>query len=324
MDATQTENEVRDRVAGYLSWKIIPVMALTVAVLYGLVSYVSDGEAMAQAMKGARWEWSVVVVVLLGLNLVFNGWRFQVVLKAAGHDIGLKRSLSVVLSVWPLVLVIPARINDLLRAWALADEVPKADCLGSVVAERFVDVQTLCVLGMIGGIGLGAWPVVGVLATMWIGGWSVVLVGLRSVDWVVSLPVVRRKEKTLRALLVGFRSLVEKPKLLVAIIGVSTLAWSTAMGNLWVLGQLFGAGLSAGVILALWPLALFAGMVPLTMGGMGTRDGAFLALQAAVGVEVASESALLAATFGYGLMLVLLPGVIGIPWMMRWLLRPKD
>ncbi len=324
MSGSQNQREARDRIGGYLSWKILPVVGLTAALLVGLVHHLSDGREMMVAVSQARWGWAPVVAALLAMNLVCNGWRFQLVLRAAGYRVSLRRALSVILSVWPLVLVIPARINDLLRAWALADEVPKADCLGSVVAERFVDVQTLCLLGVVGGLWMGLWPVVGLMGALWLGAWTVLVATLRGVDWVVTWPVVKRKEETLRRLMVGFEGLVARPWMLGAVMGASALAWLVAMGNLWVLSQVFGAGLEAQVILGLWPIALFGGMIPLTMGGMGTRDGIFVALLALAGVGVSSESALLATTFGYGVILVMTPGVLGIPWMVKWLLRGEE
>lgn len=96
------------------------------------------------------------------------------------------------------------------------------------------------------------------------------------------------------------------------------------MANLWLLLWIFDATIPAAAILGLWPLAVFAGMLPVTVGGIGTRDGAFLGLVALTTAGAIAESAVLAATFGYGLVLVVLPGIVGIPLMVRWLISESS
>ncbi len=317
----EMETSARKTVRDKLSWKIAPLLALTALVLYALVGQLADVDEFAQTLANARWEWLPLSIALMGVTVALNGWRFQVVLAAGGHHISIRRSVEVLLTVWPLVLVIPARANDLLRALALRDEVEPFSCLGSVVAERFIDVQTLCLLGMAGCAALGAWGWFGVLAALWVAAWVAVALTVTNVEWLVRWPVVRRFESKFRALFHGFEGLRRRPVYLAGAIGVSTAAWLSSMANLGLLLWIFGATLPATAIAGLWPLAVFAGMLPVTVGGMGTRDGAFVGLVTLVVGSGVAESGMLAATFGYGLILVILPGVIGIPLMMRWMVR---
>ena len=311
--------DARSTVRDKLSWKIVPLLLVTALVVYALVGQLGDVDEFAQTLSEARLEWMLLSVALMAVTVVLNGWRFQVVLAAGDNRISIGRAVKVVLTVWPLVLVIPARANDLLRALALRDEVEPFSCLGSVVAERFIDVQTLCLLGMAGCAVLGAWTWFAVFAALWVAGWAAVVLTVTNVERLVGLPVARRFETKLRALFEGFEGLRRSPRYLAAVVGVSTAAWLSAMANLWLLSWIFGAGLSVAAILGLWPLALFVGMLPVTIGGMGTRDAAFLGLVALTAEEAVAESAVLAASFGYGLVLVILPGVVGIPLMVRWM-----
>ena len=314
----------RPAISDYLSWKFLPMVALTALILYMLVGHLADIDEFRAALAEARWKWFSASIALMVVTFILQGLRFQIVLKAAGHALKLRKLLAVLLTVWPFILIAPARINDLLRALKLRREVPPSTCLGSVVAERFIDVQTLCVLGMIGCAWLGIWQWLAVLFGLWLAAWTVVIAAVINIDRLVSLPLLNRLEDKLRAFLDAFAALRKKPRHLTALVGVSTLVWLGSMANLAILLWIFDAAISANIILALWPLALFAGMIPMTVGGMGARDGAFLGLVVWATDWSGTESAVLAATFGYGLVLVILPGIIGIPLMLRWMFAGGD
>lgn len=319
MSEVSDSGDIRRQVRERLSWKIVPVALLTALIVYVLVGHLTDAREFRDALLGARWEWFGAVVALMGAILVLQAVRFRIVLGAAGYPLSLRRLLDVLLSVWPFVLIVPARINDLLRALKLRRQVPPSTCLGSVVAERFIDVQTLCLLGIGGCAVLGAWSWLGLLFALWAGGWTVVIAAVINVDRLAELPLINRFETKLRAFLHAFEALRDKPGHLAALFAVSTLVWMGSMVALGLLLWIFDAAMPAVVIVGLWPLALFAGMVPMTVGGMGTRDGAFLALLLWATDWSGAESAVLAASFGYGFVLVILPGIVGIPFMLRWM-----
>jgi uncharacterized membrane protein YbhN (UPF0104 family) len=67
---------------------------------------------------------------------------------------------------------------------------------------------------------------------------------------------------------------------------------------------------------------MLVGVAPLTLGGMGTRDAAFLAMLAARGVHV-DPSSVLVATMGYSVVAVWSFALIGLPFMARETLRVR-
>jgi uncharacterized protein (TIRG00374 family) len=116
---------------------------------------------------------------------------------------------------------------------------------------------------------------------------------------------------------VALRALFRSPWHLVGVIGSSLAAWTLASIIVHLLLLATGSDLSFGVTMSLWPLAIFAGMVPVTVAGMGTRDAAFLiALRASVDVPVREES-VLAATLGYSLIATWLLVILGLPFAIR-------
>jgi hypothetical protein len=78
-------------------------------------------------------------------------------------------------------------------------------------------------------------------------------------------------------------------------------------------------GVNAGffTLIAPWMLATLAGLVPVTLAGMGTRDAAFVVLlQRSSSVPIA-EPAILAATVGYALLAIWSFALIGLPLLAR-------
>ena len=68
---------------------------------------------------------------------------------------------------------------------------------------------------------------------------------------------------------------------------------------------------------SLWPLAIFAGMVPITLAGMGTRDAAFVYLLTATSASAIDQGAVVTATIAYALIGTWLIAVIGLPFAVR-------
>ncbi|MBW1880200.1 MAG: flippase-like domain-containing protein, partial [Deltaproteobacteria bacterium] len=100
---------------------------------------------------------------------------------------------------------------------------------------------------------------------------------------------------------------------------LSLLAWVGALGLVWGLFLVFSADLAPLSIAALWPLAIFVGMLPLTVAGMGTRDAAFLSLLALTGTTPVDDARVLAVTFGYSVVATVVPAVVGLPLMLRFM-----
>jgi uncharacterized membrane protein YbhN (UPF0104 family) len=56
-----------------------------------------------------------------------------------------------------------------------------------------------------------------------------------------------------------------------------------------------------------------------SLGGLGTRDGAFLLLLRGFSPDDVSESGVLASTLGYAFLTTWLLAIIGVPFAIRWL-----
>jgi uncharacterized protein (TIRG00374 family) len=305
----------------WFDWRILPVVAITALVMFALVRKLAAPAEFFDALATARWSLFPVALALLGAGLMLAALRWIFVAGAMGYRLPLARALDAMLATWPFALLTPARASDVLRAVAIADLIPTFEGAGSVLAEKAIDLQSLCILTLVGAFATGQHMVAGFAALVLLGLWIGVMTLVRRRDLLARLPILRRKPEKLEQLLTAFRAMLNHPARL-ALVGATSLAsWVMAMTMMYTLLVMTGAGVGLGQTLALFPAAILTGMVPITLAGMGTRDAAFAYLLAAAGWTPVREGALLAATFGYAIVGTWVLAVVGIPFAIRFVLR---
>jgi uncharacterized protein (TIRG00374 family) len=301
------------------------VLALFTVVFLGLlVRHLAGTERFLETLRAARWGGLFEAVLAMAGALAVSAQRWTIILAALGYRVPLGRALAAMLATWPLALFTPSRASDVLRAVAIKDLCPPVIGAGAVLAEKAIDVQALCLLTMIGASVRGLWPIVVIACVVLVAEWAVVGLLMHSGEVLERLPVLRRRPEIVRQLLSALATLLRRPgSLLVA--ALSSFAC-------WVAATLIAASLLAATraevaftsTLALWPPALLVGQLPFTLAGMGTRDVAFIYMLRASGYGELSESAVLAATFGYSFVATWLPALIGLPLAMRFFLGRTD
>ena len=278
-----------------LDWRLVPLLLVTAIILWLLLHHIAGVDAFAKAVSGARWGLVWAAVGVFVVDLVLSIVRWQIILWAMSKRVGFFRCAHAVLATWPLAVIIPARAGDVLRAGVIRKQVPFLEGAGSVVAEKVLDIQSLCLLSMIGSVlyGRTSWTAIaaGVLVTEWL---TIVLL-LRYGESIDRTPLSRFAPKVQR-LLVALRALLRSPRHLLGVMASSLAAW-----------------VMASTMVHLLLLA----MLPITVAGMGTRDAAFLlAVRASVGTVVRDES-VVAATLGYSLIATWLLVIVGLPFALR-------
>lgn len=296
------------------------MLGVTGLVVWVLVSQIAGVQDFEQTLAQADWRWTGVAIGLMGVAIWASSYRLKVVYEALGYQIPLGRATGAILATWPLALITPSRAGDLARAFMLRDVCPPLEGSGAVLVERMIDVQSLCLLAILGSAYVGFWQ--GALAAG----------GILVAEWIVvffilsgryrTLPVLRRKAEKLGRLVRVFDDLREKPIVFVWVNAFSLLAWLMNIFIVVALLKGFGSETSVLATLATWPLALFVGLLPLTVGGMGTRDAAFVALLHSFGPV--NEAAVFAATIGYSAVSLWLFSLVGLPFLIRAVMKSSS
>lgn len=167
---------------------------------------------------------------------------------------------------------------------------PEAVVIGSI-GDRLLDVTALAGLAAIGAL----------LARAELPGWganvvgALVLVGLVSAALFVPLALrrplaswPRKVRRPLGRALVALRRLSGSPGAAASVLLLSlTIQTGFVLLNAWI-GRTVGIDLPLAVWFFAWPVAKVAGLLPVSLGGLGVRDAALGAALASFGVPMAS------------------------------------
>ncbi len=305
------------------SWKIIPVAIVTALILSALIHQLGGMAEFGGVIRHARWEWLAVAGAIVCFSLFVITARFRVVVQAIGYRPGMAKLFQAVVAVWPLGFLLPSRSNDLFRAYILRDDLPGWKCIGALLAERAVDLQTLVLFSAVGCLLLGLW-IPGALAIVaWLSGWGLLWFLHRWAGRVVRWKAVSRFRDKLEALSAAFDVLKQNPRALLIVQAISMLAWGNITILMVVLCAMYGVEVSWMMIMAFWPVALVVGMLPITVAGLGTRDAAFVALLT-VSHSALVEADVVAVTMTYALVTMVLPSLLGTPFLARSLMARSD
>ena len=102
-------------------------------------------------LKGANYSWIVLSIALSIISHLTRAFRWNILLKPAGHTPTLSRTFWAVMVGYLANLVVP-RMGEVTRCGILkkTNEVPMTVSIGTVVAERVIDFFTLIVLVILG------------------------------------------------------------------------------------------------------------------------------------------------------------------------------
>ncbi len=301
--------------------KMALMFAGTALVVYVLINKLAGFDQLSRAVRTADWHLLPATGALLVVFILLAGIRWRYIVHTMGFFVPFKRTMSVILASCPLAIVTPSRISDFLRAVGIRDIVPLAEGSGSVLVHKFVDVQSLCILGIIGGVmtGLYQWSLI-ITGALVAGFAALGIIGWKR-SFFLSLPLLNRFERKFVQLFRAFGAMRQRPWRYAVLSFISLTAWSIALCILYTLTEIFGAHVAFADIVAIWPIAVFVGLLPLTVGGMGTRDSAFIALLGLVSGATVHQAPLVAATLSYGLTVLGVPALVGIPFMLRFMHR---
>jgi uncharacterized membrane protein YbhN (UPF0104 family) len=280
---------------------------ISVGTSFGLIFWLLtriDIERAIALLQHAKWSWLLLAAIVTCLIPVASVYRWRGVL-AAQDDAGLsyKIALRAVMIANVLNSFLPSKAGDLAKAVYLRKHGGLSKGAGTVILERLVDLGVLGILGIVGFSTSGAWW--GLLAgAMLLGGVIAAFVLLSVVPIGSVLPEM--PARVLQNVRLVFRRWIRNPGAILRTLTGSIITWSIGGLTVYALARGIGAELSLGYTYAIFPLAILAGLVPVTISGIGTRDSAFvLLLSSQLPVEEATLIGIGYTAFAYWLLSII-------------------
>lgn len=247
-------------------------------------------------------------------------WRWNIINKTADMDLGIKKSLPMVLVSLAVNNITPSGRGggEPVRAYLLAKEgnFKFEDTFATVIADRaldtfpFVILSILTIIGMIFTFSLDiAWIILLVLCVGGITALVIILLyvcinqsfGVRITSWVIR--ITRRfykkfnedTEKRIVEAVITFQSrmnaLMRDKTIIYYALPLSFLIWIFEILRVYLVFLAFGADVSPILIGEVFIIASLVGMVPLLPGGLGAVDGIMILFYAAAGITPSISAA---------------------------------
>lgn len=286
------------------------IITITLAIFYIIFSKIDFFSVIDVLSNANLWYLTIAFLVTLLIPLM-QAKRWKIILKAMGYDIRYLECFCLVMGTHPLASVTPSKAGDLVKAYYIKDKIPISKTVGSVLTEKALDVFILLLLCL---IGLAFYPrplMLTIVVIIIIG--IIVFFALSYSE--VKLPIKKSWKDKLHNMLLSTRALTkDKKKFLVVAIDTFAL-WFIAIIQTMIFFFALGIDVPLLVTMANIPIAIFIGMVPVTLGGMGTRDSAIILLFFNYG----DSSELLSVGILFSLFRYWLLSLMGLPFMQKLL-----
>jgi uncharacterized membrane protein YbhN (UPF0104 family) len=265
---------------------------------------VTDAEKLAQALEHAETEYLLPAFLITIASPFLTSFRLKVFLSATGTKVAYNRCFVASLCGLSLNLILPARGGDLVKlAYLRENEKPSwAILAGAALLERGFDVLALGLIGLTASLLLGlqnAAIAAGFVVTA-------TTLGLLLLPRMGSLPFVGKKAGNFAAII---QKTSRRKLYLLGCLSTCCLCWTANSVIMGFLVKAFDNSLSLTHAFSATPPSIIAGIVPVSLWGVGTRDGALAYFLQGL---TAPENAI-SAGFLYTALVYWLLGLIGLP-----------
>jgi glycosyltransferase 2 family protein len=313
------------------------VAALVTVALLAVLLLVVDIDVLARTFRSTRWLWFALAMLMFvpQVLVIAMRWRHLVSVLA---PISLRESVSLILASQTMNLVLPSKMGDLTKALFLkrTGTLDLKSSTNIVIFEKMLDVGVLAGVMVVGVAILLARHA---LPPAQAGGAIVAgILGVAAMALVLTAYFVPPE------LVPGFTALRQRlarsPKLaklgaflgtsrdVVAllqsrgggrgiVLATSLLIWLLHLVQIWFFFRSVGVDPPLSQFSSMVPLAIFIGIVPVTIGGFGTRDVALVYLFSQFPREAMFAAAL------YVDLRYILPSIAGVPFLNRYILYTK-
>jgi glycosyltransferase 2 family protein len=303
-----------------VNFKRFVSIVISVALLFYIYTQIDVVNLIEVLQNCDRLMLMVSLFMVIPITLV-TSWRLQQLVPH--HSLGFLEANRLILGASVLNMVLPSKMGDIAKSYFMAErsKISRSLALSISIFEKTCDLLSLllwCSFGLL------LYPAKDSLFwTMTTGvaiglGVGLLMLGSQSfADWsfAIAMGFVPQKLKTKLAKMQAawgemhnyFWS--DKQQLLI-ITSTSVFIWFLHLGQIWLFILALKASAPFLISLALSPLSILAGLLPLTFAGIGTRDAAIIYFYQDYFNEATGAALGLLCTSRY-----FIPALIGLPFL---------
>lgn len=290
--------------------KTVLVISITLIIFYLIFTKINF-YSVADILLHANLFYLFIAFLLLFVIILITVKRWQTILETMGYNFRYKECFNLIMAAFPLTSITPSKSGDIIKAYYLKDKIPASKTAGSVITERLFDVLTLVLFSLIGMIFCKKYELAGVAFTILVCIIAIFLLMCAGFDF--RLPIKSSWNEKIQNLIISTKLLIKDKRAFLDVMLYSFFVWS--LGVVQTLMFFYALGINVPLLftIANIPIAIFIGLVPVTLGGMGTRDAAIIFLFSGY----ATPSLLLGVGILFSFFRYWLVSLIGIPFMRK-------
>lgn len=259
----------------------------TVAILAAIYYHI-DMKMLAESFLRLDPFYFVLALLLFVPQMLSSSLRWYFMVRSI-RPIGYMESLRLVMGSKALNALVPSKLGEMSKAYFLKKEAPGEvdanQCASAVILEKVLDLGGVCFILLVGVVWAPRWT-----EAVWAGA-AIAAGGLLGVAGLLVLPLeplgrwagrlhprLERVEKLFAGwdeVLKGWR---RNRGRLPLVLFMSLAIWALHFAQMYLFFPSLRLWVAPGVALAYLPLAVLVGLMPFTIGGMGTRDAALILL----------------------------------------------
>jgi uncharacterized membrane protein YbhN (UPF0104 family) len=252
------------------------------ALLLGWIAWQTDWSQVGHAFGQLRVELWLAAIATLALTQVVSALRWQLLARPLGFERSLWQYTGFYFIGMYFGMVLPTSVGgDVVRAWYLDG---RSGCRLAAFVAVFLDrlsgllvlLAMACVATLVCPLELPAWIP-----------WSVWGTAASAVVGLALLPVIARRSKHAKLRASQLRSafaMLRSPRLLAATTLLSLVVQAANVIIVWLVGTAIGAGVHAEYYWILVPMVSLLTLLPVSVNGMGLREGGMAVFLAPLGV----------------------------------------
>ena len=263
----------------------IALYTLTIVIFCFLLKFVGVN-AIVDELLQANPVYIFYSFLLSLIFAVFSGLKFKMLVEMIGYRVGWIKCQKITFATFPLNVILPSKSGDLAKSWALKGILPVSQGVGIVILDRVIDLILLCLMSFVGSIFINDIKLL-ILSL------SALFIGIAGMFLLYKARNINSNNRFLRHIKdIGYatRCLIYNRKYFITIFSISIFIWLGSAFQILLIYSAVGKHVPLTFGIAVVPIAILIGILPITIAGMGTRDLSLVYLFSAYSTNSASLS----------------------------------
>jgi glycosyltransferase 2 family protein len=271
---------------------------VSIALLGAVLVYADLGE-VAEVVRDGDWGWLLIAIALMAVCVVVGALRWWLLLEGAGIHLPARRSVRPYALSFVLNLILPTAVaGDAVRTWVVGRESGRLlGAAAATVVDKLTALTCLFILGWaLYALDPGGVPQPVIVAFAWVTGGLLAAGALAALAAAGVRPVLHRLPER-AALMIReswqmLRVWAGSRTLVASVTGLGLAYQALVVGVLVLVAKTVGVELTFALAAVSTAVVLVATLIPVSVGGIGIREGGFVLLLGQAGVDAADATVL--------------------------------